>query len=208
MCGRTLIMKYLTTIVMLFLTLSFSLTASARNIAAETAVLKANNAIFSELEKRKIELKTNPKVLHGIVEKQVIPFIDFKAMAKLTLGKQWKLASQAQRTRFVSAYRTMLINSYAKNMLGYAGAVMTVKSSISGGRDGYEIVRTSITPKGSAAVSANYDVRNKSGSWKAYNVEILGLNLITNFRTNFTREVSRTSLDALITRLEINNATK
>jgi phospholipid transport system substrate-binding protein len=198
-------MKQLITFIILFFSLSLSQIGMAKNAEAEAAVLKANNAIFAELEKRKTELKSNPEVLNTIVEKQVLPFIDFSAMAKLTLGKHWKKASESQRIRFLKAYRTMLVNSYAKNMVDYAGATMTVKSSISAGREGYETVRTLITPKGRAAVAANYDVRNKSGSWKAYNIEILGLNLITNFRTNFTREVSSKGLEALIARLEKNN---
>jgi len=198
-------MKHLTTFIILFFTLVFSYNAAAKNTAAEAAVLNANNAIFLQLEQRKADLKTNPNVLSNIVKKQVVPFIDFAAMAKLTLGKHWKKATDTQRARFLKAYSTMLINSYAKNMLDYAGATMSVKSSISAGREGYETVRTLITPKGRAAVTANYDVRNKSGQWKAYNIEILGLNLITNFRTNFTREVSAKGLDALIIRLENNN---
>jgi phospholipid transport system substrate-binding protein len=198
-------MKQLITFIILFFSLSLSQIGMAKNAEAEAAVLKANNAIFAELEKRKTELKSNPEVLNTIVEKQVLPFIDFSAMAKLTLGKHWKKASESQRIRFLKAYRTMLVNSYAKNMVDYAGATMTVKSSISAGREGYETVHTLITPKGRAAVAANYDVRNKSGSWKAYNIEILGLNLITNFRTNFTREVSSKGLEALIARLEKNN---
>ncbi len=198
-------MKQLTTLIILLFSFALSPMAIAKNAAAEAAVLKANNAIFMQLEKRKNELKSNPAVLNAIVERQVLPFIDFAAMAKLTLGKHWKTATPAQKTRFLQAYRTMLIRSYAKNMVDYAGAVMTVKNSMSAGRDGYETVRTIITPKGRAAVAANYDVRNKSGRWQAYNVEILGLNLITNFRTNFTREVSNKGLDALIARLEKNN---
>ena len=198
-------MKQLTTLIILLFSFALSPMTIAKNIAAETAVLKANNAIFMQLEKRKNELKSNPAVLNTIVEKQVLPFIDFAAMAKLTLGKHWKTATANQKTRFLQAYRTMLIRSYAKNMVDYAGAVMTIKNSMSAGRDGYETVRTIITPKGRAAVAANYDVRNKSGQWKAYNIEILGLNLITNFRTNFTREVSSKGLDALIARLEKNN---
>ncbi len=198
-------MKQLTTLIILLFSFALSPMAIAKNVAAEAAVLKANNAIFMELEKRKNELKSNPAVLNSIVEKQVLPFIDFAAMAKLTLGKHWRSATAAQKTRFLQAYRTMLIRSYAKNMVDYAGAVMTIKNSMSAGRDGYETVRTLITPKGRAAVAANYDVRNKSGRWKAYNIEILGLNLITNFRTNFTREVSSKGLDALIARLEKNN---
>lgn len=198
-------MKQFTTLIILLFTITLSPLTMAKNVAAEAAVLKANNAIFMELEKRKNELKNNPKVLNAIVERQVLPFIDFAAMAKLTLGKHWKKATPAQQARFLKAYRTMLVRSYAKNMVDYAGAVMSVKSSMSAGRDGYETVRTIITPKGRAAVAANYDVRNKSGRWQAYNVEILGLNLITNFRTNFTREVSSKGLDALISRLEKNN---
>jgi len=201
-------MQHLTTFIILLFTLSLVHNASAKNIAAETAVLNANNTIFLQLEKRKAELKTDATVLNSIVEKQVIPFIDFAAMAKLTLGKHWKKASDTQRTRFLKAYTTMLINSYAKNMVDYAGATMSIKSSVSAGREGYETVRTFITPKGRPAIAANYDVRNKSGQWKAYNIEILGLNLITNFRTNFTREVSAKGLDALITRLENNNNNK
>jgi phospholipid transport system substrate-binding protein len=198
-------MKQFSTLIILLLSLAISPITSAKNVAAETAVLKANNAIFMQLERNKVKLKANPSVLNNIVEKQVLPFIDFTAMAKLTLGKHWKKATSAQQARFLNAYRSMLIRSYANNMVDYAGAVMTVKSSVSAGRAGYETVRTIITPKGRAAVAANYDVRNKSGQWKAYNVEILGLNLITNFRTNFTREVSAKGLDALIARLERNN---
>ena len=198
-------MKKITALITLLFALSMVQVASAKNVEAEQAVLKANNAIFVELEKRKAEITQNPDVLTEIAKKQVLPLIDFEAMAKLTLGKHWKTASATQRTRFLNAYREMLTDSYAKNMADYAGAVMTVKSSVSTGREGYETVRTMITPKGSAPVAANYDVRNKSGTWKAYNVDILGLNMITNFRTNFTREISSKGLEALITRLETNN---
>ncbi|MCK5903361.1 MAG: ABC transporter substrate-binding protein [Cocleimonas sp.] len=198
-------MKKLSALIVLLLTITLLPTLFAKNIQAENAVLTANNAIFNALEQKKEVIKQNPKVLNAIVQRHVLPFIDFEAMAKLTLGKHWKKATGPQRARFLTAYRTMLVNSYAKNMVDYAGAVMTVKSSIPAGRKGYETVRTLITPKGRSAVAANYDVRNKTGRWKAYNVEILGLNLITNFRTNFTREISRTGLDALTARLEKNN---
>lgn len=198
-------MKRMTALVTLLLALTTTHVASAKNVEAEQAVLKANNAIFLELEKRKVEIANNPKVLNQIAQQQVLPLIDFDAMAKLTLGKYWKTASAQQKARFLNAYRKMLTNSYTKNMAGYGGAVMTVKSSISTGREGYETVRTIITPKGGTSVAANYDVRNKSGAWKAYNIDILGLNLIANFRTNFTREISNKGLEALITRLETVN---
>ena len=87
-------------------------------------------------------------------------------------------------------------------MLKYAGAKIRNGNSIAGKKAGYVTVRTIVTPHGGAPIKANYDVRNLSGDWKAYNVQIAGINLITNFRTNFTREVSNKGLDALIARIE------
>jgi phospholipid transport system substrate-binding protein len=123
-------------------------------------------------------------------------------MSKLTLGRYWTTASAQQRTRFIDAFREMLVRSYAKTMLKYSGSIIRGGNSAQNTKPGYVIVRTVVTPKDSSPIAANYSVRSNSGDWKAYNVEISGINLITNFRTNFTREVGEKGLEALITRLE------
>lgn len=169
---------------------------------AEHRVVSISNHILKQLEVNRGRLNNNQQALTQLVRKEIVPFIDFNAMAKLTLGKHWRLANATQRSRFVNAYKNMLIRSYAKQMLGYAGATMRPKFSSPAGKPGYVTVRTMVVPKRGAAVSATYEVRNKSGSWKAYNVEIAGINMVTNFRTNFTREVSQKGLEALISRLE------
>lgn len=170
--------------------------------AAENRVLSVSNRILQLLDKNKARLNKNPAALSSLVQNEILPFIDFDAMAKLTLGKHWRTATPAQRTRFTHAYKNMLVRTYAKHLLEYAGATMRAKSSVQNRRPGYVTVRTVVVPKNGAPIAANYEVRNKSGQWKAYNVEIAGINMVTNFRTNFTREVSAKGLNSLITRLE------
>lgn len=173
--------------------------------AAQNRVLQVTQSIAKKLGDNKAQYNKNPALLHALIRNEVLPFIDFDAMSKLTLGKHWRKASSAQRQRFVNAYREMLIKSYGKTMLKYAGATIRGGNSVANKKPGYVIVRTIVTPKGSASITANYDVRKKSGDWKAYNVQVGGINLITNFRTNFTREVSAKGLNALIARLEKSN---
>jgi len=192
-----------------FLMLSLSLLLSSSSIAAnndvdnaENRVLNVTKDIVMNLEVNKSQYKANHALLDEMVRGNVLPFIDFEAMAKLTLGKYWRTASDFQRTRFINTYREMLLRSYSKLMLKYAGANIRAGNSVAGAKAGYVTVRTIVTPRGSSPIVANYDVRNNSGDWKAYNVQIAGINLITNFRTNFTREVSTKGLDALILRLE------
>ncbi len=168
---------------------------------AENRVITISNRILHLLDHQKAVLKKDPTALSSLVQKEIIPFIDFDAMAKLTLGKHWRSATPQQRIRFTNAYKNMLIRSYAKRMLDYAGARMEAKYSVQN-RPGYVTVHTLVIPKNGAPIAATYEVRNKSGQWKAYNIEISGINMITNFRTNFTREVSAKGLDSLIARLE------
>jgi len=172
---------------------------------AQNRVLQVTQSIAKKLEVNKAQYNKNPALFNAMIRKEVLPFIDFDAMAKLTLGKHWKKASPAQRQRFVNSYREMLIRSYGKTMLKYAGAAISGGRSVANKKPGYVIVKTIVTPKGSASIAANYHVRIKSGDWKVYNVQIAGINLIANFRTNFTREASAKGLDALIARLEKSN---
>lgn len=169
---------------------------------AEKRVIQVTSNIVTLLEKNKVQYSTNKKALTAMVRREVLPFIDFNAMSKLTLGKHWRAASPAQRTRFINSFREMLIRSYANAMIDYSGAKISSGNSKAGRKPGYVMVRTSVKPKNQSAISANYSLRKVGNDWKAYNVEIAGISLVTNFRTNFTREVSAKGLNALISRLE------
>ncbi len=191
---------------MVFIQLSLPVFAKENAvIQAENEVINITRSIVNDLERNKEKYKVNPNLHNAMIRKLVLPFIDFEAMGKLTLGKHWRTASTVQRSRFINAYREMLVRSYGNAMLKYSGAKISAANSVPKSKPGYVKVRTVVIPKGGAPIKANYDVRNKSGTWKAYNVEIAGISLITNFRTNFTREVSQKGLDALIARLEKSN---
>jgi len=175
---------------------------SADVVSAQNRVLNVTQNIVKGLEVNKNLYKSNPASLTSMIRQQVLPFIDFDAMSKLTLGKHWRTASASQRVRFTNAFREMLVKSYGKAMLKYTGASIRGGNSAEKSKAGYVTVRTVVVPKGGKPIAANYDVRKKDNDWKAYNVEIAGISLLTNFRTNFSREISEKGLDALITRLE------
>lgn len=185
----------------------FTLTTSvwAKNndvVIAEAKVVKVTSSVVRLLQVNEAQYSKDINALNAMVRREVLPLIDFNAMSKLTLGKHWRKATPQQRTRFINAFREMLVKSYAKSMLKYKGALIRGKNSVANKKPGYALVRTVVTPRGSAPIRADYSVRKVSGKWMAYNVEIAGINLITNFRTNFTREASAKGLESLITRIE------
>lgn len=189
----------------LIMMLSITTPVTARTAevnVAEKRVLTVTTNIVNLLDKNKAVYAKNKNALNSMIRREIFPLIDFNAMSKLTLGKHWRTASPQQRQRFVNAFRGMLVNSYASTMLKYTGSTIRAGNSAAKRKPGYVLVRTTVTPRGASAISANYSLRKVGNDWKAYNVEIGGINLITNFRTNFTREVSAKGLNALIARLE------
>lgn len=91
------------------------------NAQAENLVTTINSRIFTILQQRHAELKADPDSITSFVQQEIIPFVDFAGMTKLTLGKHWKTATPQQRQRFSQAYKAMLIRSYANTMLGLCG---------------------------------------------------------------------------------------
>lgn len=186
----------------LVLVLSVLMSPAFANAQAENLVTSVNSRIFSILQQRHAELKANPDLISSFVEQEIIPFVDFNGMTKLTLGKHWKTATADQRARFGQAYQQMLTRSYANTMLAFAGATISVIRSVPSSRNGYLSVETRVQPVAAEAKNAKFDLRLINNEWKAYNVSVDGVDLITNFRTNFTREISASGLEALINRLE------
>jgi len=186
---------------LMLVTFTTSVWASDVDVA-EKKVVDVTSSIVDLLEKNEAQYSSDINALNAMVRREILPLIDFDAMSKLTLGQHWRTATPQQRQRFINAFREMLVKSYAKSMLKYKGASIKGVNSVPNSKPGYVLVRTVVTPKGAAPIKADYSVRNVSGVWKAYNVEIAGINLITNFRTNFTREASTDGLESLIARIE------
>jgi len=68
-------------------------------------------------------------------------------------------------------------------------------------------VRTQVVLDDGKVVPVDYAFRKSSnGDWKAYDVIIEGISYVTNYRNQVAAEISKSSIDALTTRLETQGA--
>jgi phospholipid transport system substrate-binding protein len=151
-------------------------------------------------------LKRDPSRLYDLVYKIILPIIDFDAFSKLTLGHYWRKASAEQRQRFVDEFKGMLIRTYTKYLVDYAGTEVNLLPQRGRQDAKRQTVLTEVTVPGKRPLTVNYSFWLKNGSWKVYNVTVGGISLVQLFRTDFAKEIDQTSLDKLIERLaNINN---
>ena len=160
--------------------------------------------VMAELKRDGGAIRNDIDKLYALVEREILPSVDFTAMSKLILGKHWKKATPEQRKAFIRAFRNLLVNTYTKSLKQYANQEIRFFPERTKIKGKYATVYSEFVPgNGQRNVPVIYKLRkDKDGNWKAYNLEIEGLSVVKNFRTDFNAEINAKGLDALIARLE------
>lgn len=187
----------------LFTGSTFAIDQRAPEQIVEETSAKVLQVLNDDIEK----LREDPKLINELINETVIPIVDLTSMGKLILGKNWKKASEEQRTQFVSEFKDMLIRTYAKSLVDYGHAKVKVLPRRTEQAGKYHTVQTELNiGSGKAPLQVAYVFRNnKDNEWKVFDLAVDGLSLVKNFRTSFSQEIKETSLDALIERLANTN---
>ena len=142
------------------------------------------------------------RFVDGVIE----PHADFDVIASLVLGKHWKTASPADRERFKNEFRTMLVRSYSRAFVEYNNWSLRFQPSESS--DARKIiVKSEVLQQGLKPVQVNYRMYLGKDGWKVYDIIIVGVSLVTNYRSSFSEDIQKKgSLAALINDLAKRNA--
>ena len=147
-------------------------------------------------------LRRDTRKLNTIIYDIILPVFDFRAFAKLSLGKYWRTASAEQRERYVKAFQSYLIRDYTKYLADYGGTRVRLLPNHSGGDGRRWKVASEVTIPGKQSLPVDFYLWRHDGQWKVYNVTVGGINLVQLFRGSFGDMVRSHGLDALIERME------
>jgi phospholipid transport system substrate-binding protein len=180
-------------------------TSAAAAPAPPDQVVKETTAqLQGEIAKREKEFRGNPQKLYGFVDQVIVPKFDTKYIAQLILARHWKAANEDQRGRFQVAFKNMLVHSYANAMLDHYDSVKAEWQPLRMEKDAKEVtVHSKLLRDGKPPLPIGFAMRlGKDGEWKVYDIIIENLSLIQSFRSQIGSEIKRTSLEALIEKLE------
>lgn len=141
------------------------------------------------------------------VNKAIYPHTDFDRIAALVLGKLWRTATNDERARFKHEFQTLLVRTYSRAFVEFKDWSVRFLPLDMDGDATKVIVKTEVLQPGIQPIGVNYRMLLSNGEWKAYDIMIEGVSLVTNYRTTFTNEVqSKGSLNAVIDSLAKRNA--
>jgi len=190
-------------IILILLFMSFITVSSADTMPPDKLIKQTSDKVLSILDENKQKYKDQPEEISKLVNQVILPHLDFKAMSKLALGKNWRKANKGQKYRFLEAFKTMLIRTYSKSLTEYAGQKIKYapyRPPAEGKRT--TVVKTIIDQGSGPDIPINYSLRLKNAIWKVYDIKIDGISLVTNYRNTFASDIRRVGIDGLIKELE------
>jgi phospholipid transport system substrate-binding protein len=142
----------------------------------------------------------------AFVENVIKPHVDFNRMSALVLGKLWKTASKDEKIRFSKEFQTLLVRTYSRAFIEFkewSVRFLPLRMKLGSKK---AIVKTEILQPGIQPLAVNYRMVLTRGRWKAYDIMIEGVSLVTNYRTSIKNEVRKSgSLNAVIEQLAKRN---
>jgi phospholipid transport system substrate-binding protein len=174
--------------------------------APQELMQKVSQDLLRELDANRAAYTKDPTKLRGLADKYLLPHFDVDYAARLVLGKHWRTATEAQKKRFIDAFYQSLMRNYGDAVAEFTADRLTILPFKGDLASGVATVRTEVKRSNGTPVPVNYSMRATPQGWKAWDVTIEGISYVKNYRTDFGAEIDQKGIDAVIQRLESQNA--
>ncbi len=160
-----------------------------------TTVLKSDPAILGNAAK-----------LKELIESKLLPNFNFSRMTQLAMGRNWAKASPEQQAALTKEFQTLLVRTYSGALSNFKNNTIDYKPLRMAAGESDVTVKTVINQANGQGIPIDYSLeKGADGSWKAYDIIVAGVSLVTNYRDEFNTVVRDQSVDALIKQLQSKN---
>jgi phospholipid transport system substrate-binding protein len=173
--------------------------------APDALIKRVASDVVATLKSDKDLQAGNKQKLHALVEGKIATNFDFMRMTALAMGRNWSKATPEQQTQLAQEFKTLLIRTYSGALANYQNHVMEFKPLKMQPSDTDVLVRTTVTAPGGQPIPIDYNLEKKSDGWRAYDVTVGGVSLVTNYREEFNNAIRDAGVDGLIKSLQTKN---
>ena len=139
----------------------------------------------------------------ALVDTRILPNLNFQRMTASAVGPAWRQATPEQQKKLQDEFKVLLVRTYAGALAQVTDQTVSLKPLRAGADDKEVIVRTEVKGSGDP-IQLDYRLEKTPGQgagWKIYNINVLGVWLVENYKSQFAAEINAKGLDGLITSL-------
>jgi phospholipid transport system substrate-binding protein len=191
-----------------FLIIAISLTLLTTAVGAAAADMGPLNTIKAPIDKV-IALLTAPQYAaddHRQEQRDKMwntakEMFDFVEISKRALAREWRNFSPAERKEFTDVFSRFLGNTYMDKIQGEYHNEKIVYVGEELFRADLAMAKTLIVRE-SVEIPVDYRMKKIDGAWKVYDVNVEGISLVKNYRSQFSKILEKEKPQQLIDRLK------
>ena len=140
----------------------------------------------------------------ALVDAKVMPHVNFQRMTAAAVGRYWRQATPEQQKGLQDQFKILLVRTYSGALAQVKDQTVQLKPMRSSPEDKEVVVKTEVRGKGDP-IQLDYRLEKGDAGWKIYDVNVLGVWLVENYKNSFAQEIGANGIDGLIAKLAERN---
>ena len=185
---------------------SFALTA----VVAVAHAQATPDALVKQISTDVLDTVKNDKSIQSgdlakitaLVDSKVMPSVNFEAATRSAVGPQWRGATPEQRSKLMTEFKALLLRLYAGALSQVKDQTVEITKTLPVAGSTQVIVQSEVRGKGEA-IKLDYrlDKPADATAWKIIDVNVGGIWLVQNYRSQFAAELTKGGIDGLVAAL-------
>lgn len=180
-------------------------TQAQNAMAPDELVRSISTGVLDEVKADRTLQSGNIERLNSLVERRVMPHVNFSRMTALAVGRNWRAASTDQQKVLMTEFHRLLLLTYADALRQVTDTTIQIKPVRARSDDDEIIVRTQVLRPGKEPIQLDYRLEKSGAGWKIFDLNVLGLWLVEHYRNQFAQVVTANGIDGLIKSLQEKN---
>ncbi|MDR2991861.1 MAG: ABC transporter substrate-binding protein [Burkholderiaceae bacterium] len=181
---------------------------AAADLAPDAFIRQLSTQVLSAIKANKDALQNGDlAAIMKIVDDLIMPNVNFERMTASAVGPGWRRAVPEQKHRLEQAFKTLLIRTYAGALKQVGDQTVELRPFRGDPTASEVVVQTLVRGKGDP-VQLDYRLERSPGQgsgWKIYDINVLGVWLVDNYRPQFAQQINAGGIDGLIQALDARN---
>ncbi|HEX6364394.1 MAG TPA: ABC transporter substrate-binding protein [Albitalea sp.] len=178
--------------------------AQAQAQAPDALIKKMSTEVLEAVKADKSIKAGDLQKIIALVDQKVMPHVNFQRMTASAVGRYWRQATPEQQKRLQEEFKVLLVRTYSGALAEVKDQVVQVKPMRGSANDPEVVVRTEVRGQGDP-IQLDYRLEKAGDTWKIYDVNVLGVWLVENYRNSFAQEIGANGIDGLIGKLAERN---
>jgi phospholipid transport system substrate-binding protein len=199
-----------------YLSIYFALLVATLTFSGAALAQTSPDAVVKDAVEGTVKaMKADPKARGGdmakitdLVQTRFLPATDFQRTTRIAVGKAWASATPEQQKQLYDQFQTLLVRTYAASLSQLRDQDVTFRFDApkvdASAKD--TVVESHVVSAGGGDNPVRYRLEKTPQGWKIYDIDMMGAWLIQVYQSQFSGQLQKGGVDALIKYLTEHNA--